>query len=117
MTSLKKEQAKLRGSITRCFNCVQVGDDFDYDAVNADYKKLLEVEIKLFSDGIPDNEQKKVEDYTNKMAAIRKAKGILKDPAKPLINFKHEEIPKFSGEFQDWRVFKAVFDEMVTNNP
>ena len=117
MTSLKKEQAKLRGSITRCFNCVQVGDDFDYDAVNADYKKLLEVEIKLFSDGIPDNEQKKVEDYTRKMAAIRKARGILKDPAKPLINFKHKEIPKFSGEFQDWRVFKAVFDEMVTNNP
>ena len=119
VTILKKEQQKLRASITRSYNCIQVGDGFDYERVNADYKKLLEIELTLYADGIPERDEKKVQEYTRKMAAIRKAKGVLKDERKekPKINFKLENIPKFDGDFQNWRVFKAIFDEMVTNNP
>ena len=116
IANLKKEQSKLRASITRCYNCLQVGDPFDVEKVNKDYKKLLEVELILHEDGIPDNEEKKVQGYTDKMVAIRKSQGLLKKPSKPKINFKYEDIPKFNGDFQEWRVFKSIFDEMVTNN-
>ena len=118
-TALKQEQAKLRGAITRAYNRCIAGDPFEYDKVNQAYKRLNDIEETIFADGIPSSEESKMADYTQKMIAIRKAKGILKDERKekPKINFKLENIPKFDGDFQNWRVFKAIFDEMVTNNP
>ena len=77
---LKKEHGKLRAAVTRAYNCSRVGDPFDYNKVNRDYKRLLEVELVLFEDGIPEKEEKKVEEYTQKMVTIRKSMGIIKAP-------------------------------------
>src|SRR5699024_9219973 len=79
MTALKQEQAKHRGAITRAYNRCIAGDPFDYDTVNAAYKRLNDIEEMIFADGIPSSEDHKISDYTQKMIAIRKAKGILKD--------------------------------------
>ena len=117
---LKKEHGKLRAAVTRAYNCSRDGDPFDYNKVNRAYKRLKEVELVLFEDGIPEKEEKKVEEYTQKMITIREAIGIIKPPkaaTAPKIQLARESVPEFDGTFQEWILFKGSFMRLIDTNP
>ena len=123
MAKLKRNQSALRGQISKVYNKAKREEEFDYDAIQLKFEQLLDIEDKLFPDGPSDKEQEKIDEYSDKMIYLRKVKGLMKgdkkgevNEPKRIINCALEEVPKFDGTFQEWDLFKELFNVMIGEN-